>query len=121
MNMDLLECKGKATLLVASEDAPRNDKGRAKGYISRYERALGEAGYAELNLTSQNLRDKVASLEKTMGSLMETITSSVGQRDQELQESERNQDSEKRENIIESEEIMNTCISTPSEVYQNID
>lgn len=27
MNMYLLECKRKATLLVASEDAPRNDKG----------------------------------------------------------------------------------------------
>ena len=74
-----------------------------------------------LNLTSQNLRDKVASLEKTMGNVMETVTSSVGQRDQELQELERNQDSEERENMIESEEIMNIRISTLCEVYQNID
>lgn len=47
---------------------------------------------------------------------METITSLVGQRDQELQESERIQ-----EHIKESEEIMNICISTPGEVCQNID
>ena len=47
---------------------------------------------------------------------METITSLVGQRDQELQESERIQ-----ENIKESEEIMNICISTSGEVCQNID
>ena len=58
---------------------------------------------------------------KSMGNVMETITSSVGKRDQELQESERNQDSEERENIIESEEIINIRISTLSEVYQNID
>ena len=58
-----------------------------------------EARYAELNLTSQNVRDKAASFEKTMGNVMETVTSTMGQRDQELQESERNQDSEERENI----------------------
>ena len=56
-----------------------------------------------------------------MGNVMETITSTVGQRNQELQESERNQDSEERENTTESEESMNIHISTSSEVYQSID
>ena len=57
MNMDLLECKRKAKLLVASEDTLRNDKERKKGYMAVMKELWEEAGYAELNLTSQNLRD----------------------------------------------------------------
>lgn len=73
-----------------------------------------EVGYAKLNLTSQNLQGD--ELGEDNVNVMETITSLVGQRDQELQESERIQ-----ENIKESEEIMNICVSTPGEVCQNID
>ena len=55
-----------------------------------------------------------------MGNVMGTIASLVGQRHQELQESERIQEAEERENITELEEIMNICIPTPSEVHQNV-
>ena len=53
MNIGLLECKRKTKLLVASEDAPRNGKGRKKGYMAVLKDIWEEAVYAELNLTSQ--------------------------------------------------------------------
>lgn len=55
MNIDLLECKRKAERLVA------------KDFVAVMKELWEEVGYAELNLTSQNLRDKVTSLEKIMG------------------------------------------------------
>lgn len=36
-----------------------------------------KAGYADLNLTSKNLRDQAASLEKTLRNVRETIVRSV--------------------------------------------
>ena len=45
-----------------------------------------EAGYADLNLTSKNLRDQAASLEKTLRNVGETIVRSVRRiRDRETQ------------------------------------
>ena len=37
-----------------------------------------ELGYAEMNLTSQNLRDQAARLEKRTGNVRETIVESFG-------------------------------------------
>ena len=69
MNTDLLECKRRAKELSTSGERPRNPSGRKKRYMQIMKELWDEAGYADLNLTSQNLRDQAASLEKTLGNV----------------------------------------------------
>ena len=86
MNTDLLECKRRAKELSTLGETPRNPSGRKKGYMQIMKELWDETGYADLNLTSQNLRDQAASLEKTLGNVGETIVRSVRRiRDRETQ------------------------------------
>ena len=43
-------------------------------------------GYENLALTSQNLRDQAASLEKTLGNVVETISRRVGIRENQTRQ-----------------------------------
>ena len=64
MNIDCLDWKREAQDLIASKNPPVNRNGRRKGYI-KFMKELWEAmGYENLGLTSQNLRDQAARLEK---------------------------------------------------------
>ena len=83
MNSDLLECKRKAKEIITSENAPRKANGRKIGYMAVLKDLWEEEGYAELKLTSQNLRDHAAKIEETMGDVRETIVSSIGQKESE--------------------------------------
>ena len=86
MNTDLLECKRRAKELSASGERPRNPSGRKKRYMQIMKELWDEAGYADLNLTSQNLRDQATGLEKTLRNVGETIVKSVRRiRDRETQ------------------------------------
>ena len=64
MNKDVLECKGKAKALAASQNPPCNRNGRRKGYIEDMNELWNEKGYEHLELKSQNLRDQASRLEK---------------------------------------------------------
>ena len=64
MNIDCLDCKRKAQDLIASENLPVNENGRRKGYIKVMKELWEAMGYESLGLTSQNLRDQAARLEK---------------------------------------------------------
>ena len=61
-------------------------------------------GYENLALTSQNLRDQAASLEKTLGNVVETISRRVG-----IRENQTRQDKTRQENLeIEESTIPNS-------------
>ena len=64
MNIDCLDCKRKAEELIASENPPVNENGRRKGYIKVMKELWEAKEYEKLGLTSQNLRDQAARLEK---------------------------------------------------------
>ena len=67
MNNILLDCKSKAQALVKSENPPRLDNGRKKGYMRVMKELRDEAGFENLALTSQNLQDQAAKLKKSIG------------------------------------------------------
>ena len=76
MKSDLLECNLKAKELVNSENPPRKENGRKRGYMSIMKDLWEERGYAELKLSEQNLRDQAAKLEQTLGNVEEVFLSS---------------------------------------------
>ena len=76
MNKDLLLCKRRALELIKSENPPRKDDGKKKGYIEVMKQLWEERGYFNLGLKAQNLRDQASRLEKLQ-------ESSTNQRDQE--------------------------------------
>ena len=63
-NKDLLMCKRKALEMIASENPPRKDDGRKRGYIKVMKQLWEESGYQNLGLKAQNLRDQASRLEK---------------------------------------------------------
>ena len=67
-------------MLAKSENPPRLENGRKKGYMRTMKELWDDSGFGNLELTSQNLRDQAARLEKTMGDVRVVISESVGQR-----------------------------------------
>ena len=76
-NHDILECKKQAQRLVNSENPPRFDNGRKKGYMGIMKQLWEEKGYGYLELTEQNLRDQAAKLEKTLGNVRQRISENI--------------------------------------------
>ena len=72
MISDLLECKVNAKEMVASQNPPRHENGRKKGYMT----VISEL-WANVDIQiwhfQVNLRDQAARLEKTFGNVQETI------------------------------------------------
>lgn len=64
MNKDILLCKERALELTKSENPPRKDDGKKKGYIEVMKQLWEELGYSYLGLKAQNLRDQASRLEK---------------------------------------------------------
>ncbi|PFX31281.1 Polycomb protein Scm [Stylophora pistillata] len=78
MNNDLLECKKRALERVKSDNAPRLNNGRKMGYMQMMKELWEEKGYGDFALTSQNQRDQAARLEKTFGSVAESLSAGIG-------------------------------------------
>lgn len=66
MNTDLLSCKREAVALTQTEQASADGHGKKKGYIRIMKELWDAKGYEDLGLSSQNLRDQAARLEKTL-------------------------------------------------------
>ena len=64
MNDDVLQCKRKAKELISSQNPPRNENGKKKGYIEVMKQLWDDEGYGQLGLKSYNLRNQAAKLEK---------------------------------------------------------
>ena len=54
-------------MLVKSENPPRLENGRKKGYMRIMKELWDDSGFGKLELTSQNLRNQAARLKKTIG------------------------------------------------------
>ena len=80
MNNLVLQCREKALKLSNSEDPPRYENGRKIGYMRLMKDFWEELGMEHLELTSQNLRDQAAALDKSIGSVAGNIASRVGRR-----------------------------------------
>ena len=78
MNSDLLECKKMALELVKSDNPPRLESGKKMGYMQAMQVQWIEKGYGNLALTKQNLRDQAARLEKSLGSVVDTVRAGIG-------------------------------------------
>ena len=65
MCVDLMLCKEKAEELHQSENCPRKDNGRKEGKMNLTLNFWNDMGYEHLKRTAQNLRDKLAHIEKT--------------------------------------------------------
>ena len=73
MNTKLLECKREAKDLVQSKVPPRKEDGKKHGYMAIMKQLWDNSEFAELNISTQNLRDQVARIEKLLGSAGATI------------------------------------------------
>ena len=69
MNLDCLDCKRKAHIMISSNDPPPNENGRRKGYIKVMKELWEKRGYANLGSTSQNIRDQAERSEKNNGNI----------------------------------------------------
>ena len=78
MNNDLLECKKRALERVKSDNPPRLNNGRKMGYMQVMKELWEEKGYGDFALTSQNLWDQAARLEKTFSSIAESLSAGIG-------------------------------------------
>ena len=78
MNNLVLQCREKALKLLNSEDPPRYENGRKIGYMRLLKDFWEELGMERLELTSQNLRDQAAALDKSIWSVAGNIASHVG-------------------------------------------
>ena len=94
MLKDLEECRDKAKNLHRSDNAPRKPNGRKVGYMDLMLKFWNEKGYSELNLTKQNLRDRLSHAEKStvlQKQVRETVIEEVEQ--QRNNETELSEDS----------------------------
>ena len=80
-NDAFLQCKEKAVKLTKGDNPPRNGNGRKIGYTQLMKDMWDELGYGHLALSSQNLRDKAAALERIMGNVSGDIVRIVGRAD----------------------------------------
>ena len=94
MLKDLEECRDKAKNLHQSDNAPHKTNGRNVGYMDLMLKFWNEKGYSELNLTKQNLRDRLSHAEKStvlQKQVRETVIEEVEQ--QRNNETELSEDS----------------------------
>lgn len=74
MNADLLSSKREAVAMMLLEQPPLYGNGRGKGYIRIMNELWDAKGYRDLGLSSQNLRDQAARLEKTLEESSENLS-----------------------------------------------
>ena len=70
MNTKVLECKREAKDLVQSKDPSKKEDGKKQGYMAIMKQLWD---HSELNISTQNLRDQAARIEKSLGSAGATI------------------------------------------------
>ena len=73
MKTKLLECKREAMDFVQSKDPPRKADGKKQGYMAIMQQLWDNSEFADLNISTQNLRDQAARIEKSLGSAGSTI------------------------------------------------
>ena len=72
--------------MVASQNQPRHENWRKKGCMAVMSELWRKRGNSDLALSSQNLRDQAARLEKTFGNVQQTILRNAGDEECQLVE-----------------------------------
>ena len=73
MKTKLLERKREAMDFVQSKDPPKKADGKKQGYMAIMKQLWDNSEFADLNISTQNLRDQAATIEKSLGSAGSTI------------------------------------------------
>ena len=103
MCVDLTTCKRKAEELYLSENCPRKENGRKEGKVNLTIHFWNNMGYQHLNRTAQNLRDKLAHIEKTTKATASQTTKEIQQ-----QRNRRNQQQDRSAEIEEGNILQNS-------------
>ena len=117
MCIDLLTCKDEAKQLFASEECPTNEKGRKIGVMQLTLKFWNEKGYESLGKTAQNLRDKLAHLEKTRKVSAVRITNEL-QEQRETSEQRPNRETETEDQTSEQKQSIDWTIEDLSWIAQ---
>lgn len=110
MNADLLICKREAVALTQSNQPLLGGNGKRKGYIRTMKELWDAKGYESLGLSSQNLRDQAARLEKSLGQ------SKSSENESEVANSSISKEAQARVNMGDS-----TTLSTNSDLFLNLE
>ena len=111
MNTKLLECKGEAKDLVQSKDPPRKEDGKKQGYMAIMKQLWYNSEFADLNISTQNLRDQAARIEKLLGSAGATIREESNTANDLLQPNVDNQETSSEDLEQDNYEFNNDTIS----------
>ena len=116
MNTKLLECKREAKHLVQSKDPPRKEDGKKQGYMAILKQLWDNSEFADLNISTQNLRDQAARIEKSLGSAGATIREESNTANDLLQPNVDNQETSS-EDLEQDNYEFNDTISPRSEKH----
>lgn len=108
MNTKLLECKREAKDLVQSKDPLKKEDGKKQGYMAIMEQLWD---HSELNISTQNLRDQAARIEKSLGSAGATIREEWNTGNDLLQPNVDNQETSSEDLEQDNYEFNNDTIS----------
>ena len=111
MNTKLLECKREAKDLVQSKDPPRKEDGKKQGYMAIMKQLWDNSEFADLNISTQNLRDQAARIEKSLGSAGATIREESNTAKNLLQPNVDNQETSREDLEQDNYEFNNDTIS----------
>ena len=111
MNTKLLECTREAKDLVQAKDPPRKEDGKKQGYMAIMKQLWDNSEFADLIISTQNLRDQAARIEKSLGSAGATIREESNTVNDLLQPNVDNQETNSEDLEQENYELKNETIS----------
>ena len=95
---------------------------RREGYMEVMKELFDQAGYEHLGFTSQNLRDRAAHLENSLGNVTTNVSSKVGrQRRNELDSLMEGKETCERTQVLENEIHCNIIVNTHMDQNANHD
>ena len=111
MNTKLLECKREAKDFVQSKDPLRKADGKNQGYMAIMKQLWDNSEFADLNISTQNLRDQAARIGKSLGSEGSTIREESNTANDLLQPSVDNKETSSEDLEQNNYEFNNDAIS----------
>jgi len=111
MNRKLLKCKREAKDFVQSKDPPRKADEKKHGYMAIMKQLWDNSEFADLNISTQNLRDQAARIEKSLGSAGSTIREESNTANDLLQSNVDNQETSSEDLEQDNYEFNNDTIS----------
>ena len=111
MNTKFLECKREAKDFVQSKDPLRKADGKNQGYMAIMKQLWDNSEFADLNISTQNLRDQAARIGKSLGSEGSTIREESNTANDLLQPSVDNKETSSEDLEQNNYEFNNDAIS----------